>query len=427
MILRARIVLPVSSPPIEDGAVIISANRIAEVGAWSDLSPHRPDEIVDLGDVVLLPGLVNAHCHLDYTSMAGLFPPPKVFTDWIKLLTSTKAEWSYSDFAQSWLIGAKMLVRTGTTTVGDIETLPGLLGEVSEATPLRVLSFLEMTGVKSRRQPRAILEEIVHRLGGLAHSRCLAGLSPHSPYSTLPELMRLSAAAAHRRGWRICTHVAESRQELEMFLHARGEMFDWLRRSERDMSDCGLGSPVQHLERNGILNEKLLAVHANYLAETDAELLAQRKVSVVHCPRSHAYFRHDSFPFRELTRARVNICLGTDSLASVYKGRRGNLELNLFEEMREFAASNPEVPPEMILQMTTANPARALGMSGQVGELSPNAFADLIAVPFGGDMGEGYDAVLRHNSPIAASMIDGQWVVAPQANKTFCESHLQPA
>src|SRR5215471_9481687 len=135
LLLRARVVLPVSRPPIENGAVLISGNRVTSVGRWKDLS-RSGAEIIDLGEQVLMPGLVNAHCHLDYTNMAGLFPPPKYFSDWIKTITAAKADWSYSDFAQSWLSGARMLVKTGTTMVADIENVPLLLPEVWHATPL---------------------------------------------------------------------------------------------------------------------------------------------------------------------------------------------------------------------------------------------------------------------------------------------------
>ena len=107
LLLRARVVLPVSQPPIREGAVLVSGKRIAAVGRWRDLSAHRRSQAVDLGEVVLLPGLVNAHCHLDYTDMAGQFPPPKVFADWLKQITETKAGWNYSDYAESWLNGAR--------------------------------------------------------------------------------------------------------------------------------------------------------------------------------------------------------------------------------------------------------------------------------------------------------------------------------
>jgi len=413
MILRARTILPVSCPPIENGAVVVSENRIRTVGSWADLQPHTAGDVLDLGEVVLLPGLVNTHCHLDYTDMAGQLPPPRTFTDWIPLITAAKTAWDFSEYARSWLNGAQMLLRTGTTTVADIEAMPDLLPEVWDATPLRVLSFLEMTGIRARRNPKEILREAVGKIDSLSHPRCSASLSPHAPYSTLPELLRSSAKAARERNLRITTHVAESEQEFEMFMHANGRMFDWLQRNERDNSDCGLGSPIAHLSRNDMLGENLLAVHVNLLAPEDAGLLGEHHVHVVHCPRSHEYFRHPPFPRRELAEAAINLCLGTDSLSTVRKTGKEKLELNLFQEMRQLAAADKTISPVEILRMATVNGAKALGMAGQIGELSENAFADLIAIPFAGKKADIYDAVLHHASTVSASMIDGQWAIAP--------------
>jgi aminodeoxyfutalosine deaminase len=413
VLLRARVVLPVSQPPIREGAVLVSGRRIAAVGRWRDLSGHSRSKTVDLGEAVLMPGLINAHCHLDYTDMAGQFPPPKVFADWLRLITEAKAGWNYSDYAQSWLNGARMLVRTGTTSVADIEAVPELLPKVWEGTPLRVLSFLEIIGIKGHRQPHTIVQEAVERIGALKGFRGRPGLSPHAPYSTVPELLRLSAQTARRRKWRLTTHLAESAVEFEMFARGRGEMFDWLQRSGRDMSDCGLGSPVQHLERCGALSERLLAAHVNYLGRQDAALLAKRKVHVVHCPRCHFYFHHDPFPLRRLAKAGVNVCLGTDSLASVYKTRRQTVELNLFEEMRALAKNEPSLSARKIVRMAMLNGARALGMGGQIGELCAGSFADLIALPIAGKIADIYDGILHHQGDVAASMIDGRWAIVP--------------
>lgn len=411
MLLRARLVVPGRRRPIDNGAVALADGRIAAVGRWPDLARAFAGQPCDLGEVLLLPGLVNAHCHLDYTDMAGLLPPPKSFTDWIKAITALKAQWSYTEFARSWLNGARMLLAGGVTTVGDVEAAPELLPEVWEATPLRVFSFLEMTGIKSRRQPDLILKEAATRIASLAHGRCRAGLSPHAAYSTTPQLLRLSARLAREQGWRLVTHVAESSEEFDMFVHARGAMFDWLKRNQRDQTDCGWGSPVQHFERHEFLDANVAAVHANYLAPGDAELLARRGVSVVHCPRSHAYFGHAAFPFHELARAGVNVALGTDSLATTLKPRGAPLELDLFAEMRAFARTFPDVPPEGILRLATVNAAAALGGTGQVGELAAGAFADLITVPFDGPLADAVEFLVRGSGRVSRVMIGGQWAL----------------
>jgi cytosine/adenosine deaminase-related metal-dependent hydrolase len=415
VILRARTVLPIAQPPIENGAVLILENHVRTVGSWADLKlqSHANEKIFDLGEVILLPGLVNAHCHLDYTDMAGQLPPPKNFIDWIPLILAAKSAWSFSDYARSWLNGAQMLLKTGTTTVADIEAVPDLLPEIWDATPLRVFSFLEMTGIRAQHKPTEILRETVAKIDSLSHERSRASLSPHAPYSTLPELLRLSAKAARQKKWRLTTHVAESTEEFEMFARARGKMFDWMQRNHRDNSDCGIGSPVQHLERAGILNGNFLAVHANYLGEKDVALLTRRKTSVVHCPRSHAYFRHEPFPSEKLSKAKVNICLGTDSLATVKTNGKQKIELNMFEEMRVFAQANPKISAAEILSMATVNGARALGLTGQAGELSKNAFADLIAIPSGGNSSKAAETVVNCPGDVCASMINGQWAISP--------------
>ncbi|MSR65809.1 MAG: hypothetical protein EXS29_00355 [Pedosphaera sp.] len=415
MILRARVVLPISRPPIENGAVAVEDGRITAVGAWPELARTPAGEIKDLGEVVLLPGLVNAHCHLDYTAMAGQIAPTKSFTDWIKCITALKASWSYSEFAESWVSGARMLLATGTTTVADIEAVPELLSEAWLATPLRILSFLEMTGIKSRRQPERILEEVLAKIDSLPIGRCRAGLSPHAPYSTQPDLLRLVVEHSRKRNLRITTHVAESAEEFEMFFHARGAMYDWLCRNERMMDDCGRGSPVKRLEESGLLGENLLAVHANYLHTGDAALLAGTGANVVHCPRSHEFFQHCPFPFRELNEAGVNICLGTDSLATTRKMRGEPLRLDLFAEMRAFSKANPARAPDAILQMATLNGAKALGMAGQIGELTPGASADLIVVPSCESVGQCTESIIHHADDVIASMIDGCWALPPQS------------
>ena len=398
-----------------DGAVLVSGGRIAAVGPWAQLRKTAPARITDLGDVALLPGLVNAHCHLDYTGMAGLFPPPRSFCDWIKCITTEKAQWDEADYAKSWLDGAGMLLRSGTTTVGDVEVMPQFLPRLWAATPLRVFSFLEMTGIRSRRDPATMLEENLAAIAKLPVGRCQAHLSPHAPYSTLPELLRLSARAARQHKLRLTTHLAESDTEFEMFLHGRGEMFDWLQRSGRDMRDCGKLSPVQHAARATLLGRNLLAIHVNYLAPGDADLLARRGVSVVHCPRSHAYFKHAEFPRRKLAKAGVNVCLGTDSLASVRCRSGQKVELSLFDELRAFASAHPGVRPDALLAMSTADGARALGLRGQAGEIVNGAWADFITVPFTGEAREAAAAVVHHRGPVSASMINGEWALPPAA------------
>ena len=413
MILRARVIVPVNRRPIANGAVEIRRGRITKVAAWRDFSATRNNQIYDLGDVALMPGLVNAHCHLEYTDLAGELLAPKLFSDWLKLIVAAKRLRTQSDYAVSWERGAAMLLRTGTTTVADIAAMPRLLPSVWKRTPLRVISLLEMIGLNDRRPPRHLLNQARTKIRSLPIGHCRAGLSPHAPYSTTPGLLRHAAQTARRHRWLVTTHVAESSEEFEMFNSAGGKLFHWLR-AQRDCSDCGHVTPVQAVANAGLLSHLFLAVHANCLTPDDIQLLARKKSSVVHCPRSHSFFSHPRFSYKALAAAGVNVCLGTDSLASIEAGRKQRLELDMFAEMRAFARKNSDTLPGVILQLATRNGAQALGLKGRVGEIAPGAFADLIALPCREKLADIYDAILHHRGEVAASLIAGRWAIAPR-------------
>jgi cytosine/adenosine deaminase-related metal-dependent hydrolase len=387
-LLRARIIYPVSSAPIENGAVYVCDGLIHDIGAWDDLRRKWTGvESEDLGEVVLMPGLINAHCHLDYTSMAGMISPPAsslAFPDWIKSILSLKAHWSYTEFADSWVKGAKQLLDSGCTTVLDIEAVPELLPEAWDASPLRVTSFLEMTGVRSAEDPERIMATAeAHRLRLPETDLHFALLSPHALYSTPPELMRLVAVKMLAENMVASIHIAESEAEWEMYQSARGPLYDWLK-TQRPMDDCGGRSPVQRANELGLLKPNLLAIHCNYLAPGDAELLAKNHVTVVHCPRSHVYFKHAPFPYDQLRSAGVNIMLGTDSLASVRAEKNRPATLDLWEEMRIFDAANPNTPPDQIIAMVTANIESAVRFHH--GSIQPKRDADLITISYSGDL-----------------------------------------
>lgn len=411
MLLRSRIVLPMNGPAIEDGAVRIRGDSIEAVG--KNLPARFGEQVFDLADSILLPGLINAHCHLDYTDMAGLIAPQKTFADWIKAIVALKGSWGYSEFAQSWLHGARMLLNSGTTTVADVEAVPELLPEAWQMGPLRVISFREMISLKWDADAQRQFDRQVAAWGGLPHPQACVGLSPHAPYTTTSGLLRRAAEVAREKNWLLTTHIGESEEELRMFRDSAGPLFKWLA-PQRTTDDLGRSTPVQHTQACDYLGENLLAVHANYLDPDDVAILAKHGVHVVHCPRSRAYFGHQRFPVEKLSSAGVNICLGTDSLASVRKSRNQQIRLSMFEEMRTFAKFYPDVSSETILRMATVNGARALAKSGTLGEIAPGAKADLIAIPFAGAEREAFEVLVHFQGDASASMINGQWAVEPK-------------
>lgn len=409
MLLRARIVYPVSSPPIDDGAVVIQNDKILEVGRFRDLSSSDPDQ-TDLGEVVLMPGLINSHCHLDYTGMAGLIPPPSDFIDWIEAIIAIKASWDYSDYAASWLEGANQLLTSGVTTVADMEAVPELIPEVTTSTALRVHTFMELLAIRKRQTLLGQVAEAEAKLTTHPASKGGSGLAPHALYSTYPSLLQVAACTADSNGWPLSIHLSESASEDEMFREGRGRMFNWLHRNGREMSDCRGSSPIQLLDELKLLNPRLLAVHCNYVDSADVELLGKNRVHVIHCPNSHEYFGHRKFPAEELREAGANLCLGTDSLASTRKKKGAKPTLNLFDEMRLFTTRHPEFTAEEILKMATTNGAEALGKRQFLGEFAPDGAADLVVLPVSPKLEQAAQGVLESTTEPHRVMVAGQWI-----------------
>ncbi len=237
------------------------------------------------------------------------------------------------------------------------------------------------------------------------HSLSRFGLSPHAPYTASRSLYELANCCAETMQMALTTHVAESREELEMFADQGGPLYDFMHSLGRSMEDCGRQTPFGRLWNSGAVNEEWLLVHMNELEESDFALLAalppERKPHVVHCPGSHAYFEHSPFPLRRLVELGVNVSLGTDSLASTHT-------LSLFVEMRRLRAKEPSLTARDVLKMVTLNPARALQRTGRLGTISPGAMADLIAVPIDNGGANVYEQIVDYRRPVPWMMIDGK-------------------
>jgi aminodeoxyfutalosine deaminase len=369
MILRARTVITMGDPPIENGAVRVRGERIIEVGKFSDL-PSSDDEIVDLGDHILLPGLINAHCHLDYTCLRGKIPPPQSFADWIRAINAEKANLSAENYVASINQGFAEAKQFGTTTIANLTAFPELIAQVQD--PIRTWWFAELIDVRRAEQANDLLQSAIKSLKAKKNW----GLAPHSPFTASANLYRSCAEIAKRDNFLLTTHLAESREEMQMFRHANGPLYDFLKEIGRDMSDCGRTTPLSYFAKltDASAAQDWIVAHLNEVTETDFDLLRKRKFSIVHCPRSHAYFGHSEFQFDRFRELGFNICLGTDSLAS-------NDDLNLFAEMRKFH-DRFRFEPSRVLEMVTINPARALKQRDQLGKIRCHFLADMIALPF---------------------------------------------
>jgi cytosine/adenosine deaminase-related metal-dependent hydrolase len=239
-----------------------------------------------------------------------------------------------------------------------------------------LVPFAEVIGFSRARAESAFVAaqtslELLRRLCGEV------GVSPHAPYTVSPELLQRLIGLANQRFLPVAMHLAESEEELELLDAGTGPFQELL--EERSMWDAEAiprGSrPMDYLR---MLAEapRALIIHGNYLDGDEFDFIAANadKLSVVYCPRTHAYFRHPPYPLAELFRKGVRVALGTDSRAS-------NPDLNLWEEMRYVSRTFPAIDPRQILRMATLSGAEALGRDAVTGSITPGKMANLLAMP----------------------------------------------
>ena len=397
MIIRARIVVTMCGAPIENGAVAVSANRIVDVGRFDDVKARNAGNTVDLGEQALLPGLINAHCHLDYTCLRGKIPPQKSFTDWILAINAAKSELSAKDYFASINDGFEEAKRFGTTAIANLTAFPELIAQIQP--PIRTCWFAELIDIRAPERANKLVDAAIEAL----KQNSDWGLAPHALFTASKNLFRRCEEIAQREHILLTTHLAESREETEMFRDASGPLYEFMKSIGRPMDDCGNETPLGLFvgAPGGRALPHWIVAHLNELTETDFELLerSNSKFHVVHCPRSHNYFGHSPFAFDRLRSLGFNICLGTDSLAS-------NESLSLFDEMRVFQKNFPQVSPEEIFRMVTVNPARALRQENALGQIRPGFGADLIAVPCSTST-DIFEQILAFDAPVSWAMVNG--------------------
>ncbi|MBX7074167.1 MAG: amidohydrolase family protein [Pirellulales bacterium] len=403
--LRARWVLPIDAPPIAQGVVTIEQGRIAGVGrrAIGDAA------ITDLGDVALLPGLVNAHTHLEFSDCARpLGERGTLFASWIGLVTRYRHEREAADplaAQRAIALGLRESIAAGTTTLGEITTRAPAL-DPAMTHPIDVTSFWEVIALDPARFNHSIDAANAH---WQAASGYRPGVSPHAPYTVHPELFGRLVDLARDRRAPVAFHLAESPAELELLDSQSGPLFDYL--SERGFWRHGAIAPrtrpMDYLRKLATA-QRSLVVHGNYLSAAEIEFAAEHaeRLSVIYCPRTHDYFGHERHPLVRLLARGATVALGTDSRASTP-------DLSLWAEMRMVAAKFPDLDPAQIIELGTLAGARALGLDQETGSLMAGKRADLVAIPLvDGSTKEPAAELLASQWPVTRTMFAGRWIDA---------------
>jgi cytosine/adenosine deaminase-related metal-dependent hydrolase len=374
-VYRAAWVCPIDRPPIRDGAVAVEGGRITAVGVAAGFPAPMLSE---LGEVALLPGLVNAHTHLELSWMRDRVPPANAFTTWVKqLLLLRRSIERVFDPGMAAMAGRAVAEAraSGTVAVGDISNTLGSVGPIAEGG-LFGLVFHELLGFQER-DGRLVDATAAERAVADTHApRVRVSIAPHAPYSTSPELFKAIRSAVDRQPLAITSvHVGESPEEVELLVHGTGEWVSMLRfaglwREDWTPPACG---PVEYLDALGVIDTRTLVVHGVQLGDASLERLARIGATLVTCPRSNQWVGVGVPPIPSFYASGVPVAIGTDSLASV-------ADLNMFSELKTMRWIAPGVPARRFLESATIVGARALGLESDIGTLSPGKRAEMIAV-----------------------------------------------
>lgn len=370
---HAAWVCPIERPPIRNGLVEVDAGRIVGVHDPGSRQPALGSR--DLGRVALLPGLVNAHTHLELSWLRGRVPPADRFTDWVAALLAERRPDQEMTPDQTALIpdAIREVRATGTVAVGDISN------SLASAAPMRDaglggLVFHELLGFRER--DGALVEATRGRRAQAAAAGARVSLAPHAPYSTSVELFKAIREAVSASAIPIMSvHLGESPEEVELLERGSGP---WRRMLERmgawrdDWPVPGCG-PVQFLDRHDVLDARTLVVHGTHFDDHALRRVREIGATLVTCPRSNRWVGVGDPPVARFYESGVAVAVGTDSLASVD-------DLNLFAELHALRRLAPSVPARRLLESATRVGARALGLDDELGTLTPGKRAELVAV-----------------------------------------------
>ncbi len=368
-VYRASWIVPISSAPIRDGWLAVDGGRVSACGTGDP--PPGPQ--TDLGSVAIMPGLVNAHTHFELSWMRGRVPPATDgMVGWVRRMLAIRRAAGQDDPAGI-AAGVAEARAAGTALAGDVTNTLAAVPAI-KAAGLAAVVFYELIGFNVADSWRMASEamEAVRKLEG---DRVRGTLAPHAPYSVSPELFRDIAREVDMRKSLSSVHAGESREEMAFLRDGKGPWRDMLRQFNSwnpkwRPPGCG---PVEYLDRLGVLNGRMLVVHAVQLGASELKRVADVDATIVTCPRSNIWIGVGEPPIQRFYASGARVAIGTDSLASVG-------DLNLFSELAALRSIAPHAPASRLLDSATRAGAEALGFAGELGVLAARARAEVIAV-----------------------------------------------
>jgi 5-methylthioadenosine/S-adenosylhomocysteine deaminase len=404
--LGADWVVPIEGPPIRRGAVLVDAEgRIAAVGRDAEVPSPSGTDVEWFTGGVLLPGLVNAHTHLELTGFDGLVGEDD-FPAWIRQLIALKSERTPGEFLAAARRGVADCHAAGVTTVADTGDSGTVIQALHEAGGSGI-AYLEVFGPHPDQAPGqlAALEARVAALRRFETARVRMGVSPHAPYSVSGPLYQAVAGWARKESLPIAVHLAESAAESALLEEASGAFAAlWAARGIPLPALPGR-SPVAWLDAHGVLGDTTLCIHVVRANRDDLRRLERHRCGIAHCPRSNRRHDHGDAPLAAFLDAGLRVGVGTDSVASVSP-------LDLLAEARG-AAALAGLDAGRALELCTIGAARAIGLGAEVGGLRAGKWGDAVALtlPEGVDESRLLDTVLtRERNAVMATFVAGRAV-----------------
>jgi cytosine/adenosine deaminase-related metal-dependent hydrolase len=366
-ILTASWVLPVAGRPLRRGRVAVQEGRIAWVGGEGD--PGEPKApLRDLGEGVLLPGLVNAHCHLELSHLAGHLAFGRGFVPWVEGVVGSRGRFGEEEVRAATASAVRFLEERGTVAVGDVSNALGHL-DLLAASSLSAVAFLELLAWDPARAEATLAwaEDRAKAVASLLRPGLEVRLAAHAPHSVSPALL----GRLVERGGPAAIHLAESPDEAAFLASGGGGWPAFLEKrglGHVAFRPTGL-SPVRYADSLGALHPRLVAAHGVQVDAADREVLARRGVAVALCPRSNRNLGVGTADVPALAAAGVRLALGTDSLASVET-------LDVLDDAVLLHRQFPRLDPAAIVRMATLGGAGALGFA-DLGAIAPGRRAAL--------------------------------------------------
>ena len=395
IIYSARWVLPINSPWIENGAVAVNASKILGVGTRHEIISRFPDSRVeDFGQAAILPGLVNAHAHLELTVMRGFLEREEGnFSAWLRKLTVARMAMTPEDLRVSATCGAIEAARAGITCVADASSAATEAIKGLRQVGLRSIVYQESFGPdpKLAAENVAKLREQISSMRDIENDLVRVGVSPHAPYTVSAPQLELISRLAIDQKLPVMMHAAESQAEKVFMLEGRGVFAEGLSARGIQWQAPGVSS-IQYLARHGIFETEPLLAHCVNVDHADLDLIKRSGAGIAHCPKSNAKLGHGRAPFSQFIAHQINVGLGSDSVAS-------NNTCDLLEEARFATLLSrlpstidnpfsggllPTIAAEQTLFAATLGGARALGLDNQIGALTEGMQADITVIDLNG-------------------------------------------